>query len=312
MTPVLPKAQQDPLEAEIRSGRRPLLLEADRFRFACTSCGKCCFGRRIRLTPTDVGLMATGAWARAHGIATTSDLHARRLLERFFDPDSKAPVCMIRVEAADAPCPFLVPDVDVSSRGQRIMMDQAIADGRHPVDAARRAGLTPSRLLCGLHEDGSKPMVCKSAPLGRVHLDDKVGYVIEPPHPECPGMNEPAEWTVGDWIRESRLEVQFREVTWFTGFMDRHGPRFASMEERRLTWIGEALYNPDGVAMHFGIAAPEAPSRTLPLAGLMTFARGLAEAFASDPEEDFADPAVPARRAGDIRERLASARTRVA
>lgn len=60
--------------------------------------------------------------------------------------------------------------------------------------------------------------------------------------------------------------------------------------------------------MNFGIDPAAAPSRTLPLAGLMTFARGLAETFASDPEEDFADPAVPARRAGDVPARVAAAR----
>jgi len=305
---MLPKAQQDRLEEEIRSGRRPVLSDRDRFRFSCTACGKCCFGKRILLTPADVGLMATGAWARAHGIATTHDLHARRLLERFLDRDTRAPACMIRVEGPAAPCPFLVPEVAVASRVQQMVLDRETAAGWPIFEAVKRAGLTPARLLCGLHEDGSKPMVCKSAPIGRVHVDGAPGYVVEPPHPECPGMREKTEWVVGDWIHASRLEDQYREVSWFSDFMEREGPRFPSMDERRLSWIGEALFNPDGVAMNFGVDPASAPSRTLPLAGLMAFARGLAESFASGPDEDFADSAVPARRAGDVPARVAAAR----
>lgn len=285
-----------------------MLGESDRFRFSCTSCGKCCFGQRIVLTPADVGLMASSAWARAHGIESTHDLHARGLVERRLDPDSRAPACMISVDGPDAPCPFLVPEIAITSGVQRLMVEREVAAGRNPVEAVRRAGLTPSRLLCGLHEDGSKPMVCKGAPVGRVHYDGAIQYIIEPPHPECPGMREPGEWTIAEWIRSSRLEEQHRETAWFSDFMARLGPHFPSMDGRRLAWIGEALYNPDAVAFHFGVAPAQPPSRTLPLAGLMRFVRGLAESFAAGPEEDFSDPSVAARRAGDMAARVAQAR----
>jgi hypothetical protein len=291
------------LEADIRSGRRPLLSETDRFRFSCTSCGKCCFGPRIILTPADVGLMATGRWARDHGVATTRDLHVRGGLRRFLNPETNEPVCMIAVEGPDAPCPFLVPEVAYPSRVPQLIVERHIASGRHPVEAVRLAGLKPMRLLCGLHEDGSKPMVCKSAPLGRVQDDGRVGYLVEAPHPECPGMREPAEWIVADWVRDSRLEAQFREVAWFSAFMEHHRPRFGTMADARLEWIGAALYDPDGAAMDLGWEK-SAPSRTLPLAGLMTFARELAESFASGPEAGFE----PVRLAGDVEARISRAR----
>ncbi len=134
----------------------PVLQPDDLVRFACTSCGECCFDQTIVLEPQDLF-----ALTRAGGVAaTTSELFERQIVAiETVDGEPRCVLVMRRLGKGTM-CRFLHPVIED--------------------DTARR-------FVCELHGRGAKPLVCSSSPIAQA-LDGS--FALVPPVADCPGMGK--------------------------------------------------------------------------------------------------------------------------
>jgi hypothetical protein len=268
------------LAKSIEDGSQKTLTENDTFQFGCTACGKCCFGQDILLNPTDVYLMVRSGFAKKAGIRTTADLFEKEYLRLIRGHSSRAPLCVIHVEEAGGPCPFLMPAIDVADESTVKKIAKHTKDGLQPSEIVERLGLKITRFLCGLHEDRSKPAVCKSSPLGRVYGKEGSRYIVVPPVPDCPGMKVETKQVVKDWIRDTKLDVQYRHSSWFHEFLMGHHDDFKRMSDEVVYLLGEILFDPDGVLMKSGVAPDGVPTATCEnVDAYMEFLKGFAETY---------------------------------
>lgn len=128
------------------------------YRFECTLCGDCCWGRQVvRLNREDLLLMA-----EFQGMENTRELFTAGLVEAVREQSGWRPRIRFRTRPRRF-CPFLLNSIT----------DEGTLQG-----------------LCRLHPE-YKPLVCHLSPLGRtVDLaDDSETWSVTPPVEGCPGMD---------------------------------------------------------------------------------------------------------------------------
>jgi len=196
-----------------------------KFKFNCTSCGKCCFNNDIIINSYDMIRLR-----RALG-KTTREILDGNYLELYIGPVSGLPIAKIKFEKFAGEltkCPFLTPAFDMNSviahlknvAGGDEKKFKELADA-YKKDPAKfkedLQGITIDRWLCSIHEH--RPIICRLFPCGRIQQVDieketiEEKYVLQDTEKDrefCPGWGSQTEITVKDYLTSQHF-WHFRE-----------------------------------------------------------------------------------------------------
>lgn len=246
---------------EMASGQLRTLGPDDTFKFACTACGSCCFDIDVMLNPMDVYMMARSKMARnTYKVLWTRDLFAKGLIESYRGEDSRAPLCIIRfmrqAPGAVEHCPFLTP-----SRPDQDMSPLRTIRSRRDVLIQNAKGV---KYVCGLHEEGLKPMICRLSPLGRGwNMDPETRKMSDPivfwqPIQHCPGLKSDRVQVVKDYFEKARITGLAKYSDWWYQItMDEYLKDFKEMDSLSSHDLGLIMFDLDYVVLRERHNMPE-------------------------------------------------------
>lgn len=168
------------------------------YRFQCTLCGDCCWGRQVvRLNKGDLVLLA-----QYRGFSDTGQLFTAGLVEAVREDSGWRPRIRFRTRPRRF-CPFLV----------NSLTEEGSLQG-----------------LCSLHP-GFKPLVCHLSPLGRtLDLGEKTEtWSVIPPVEGCPGMESGQERDSSEDLKPFRKRLE--EERRFFELLQRRSPDIQTEEE---------------------------------------------------------------------------------
>jgi len=270
------KEAREHLAKELEAGNVRFLKSEDSFEFGCTACGGCCFGLTVLLNPMDVYMMSRSKMARnTYRVRWTHDLLTAGLVHLNRGPESRFPIATIEFRPTGKRgtdrCPFLIPKCPDRH-------DLSLLNGLD-IGGVRRYTSNGVHFVCGLHEEGLKPAICRLSPLGRTYelTEDKKElnprYIWYPATGACPGVRNKKPWTLEQYLRESRLDVVSRYSQWWYGLTRSRQEEVKAMDEETCIKFGLILYDLDFIfmgvsgleekAMEAALAAGDVPSRKL-------------------------------------------------
>jgi len=206
---------QKKLMDDIDSGHIQTVSLDHKFKFDCTSCGRCCFKNDILLNSYDMIRLR-------HALGKTTDQILKdKYLELYIGGMSGLPIAKIRFQpyANDiTKCPFLLPAFDINNVLAHLK-EASGGDDKKYKEMAETYKKDPSKFgealegikidkwLCSIHED--RPLVCRIFPCGRIQKIDKdtfdleEKYVLQDTEEDrefCPGWESDVEMTVEEYL----------------------------------------------------------------------------------------------------------------
>ena len=234
------------------------LKSTDTFGFDQNAClekctGECCKHKNyLMISLADVHNIISSRGGEFFNIQSTRDLFEGNppLLELFFNEEYQLSFPYIRYrpvgtndlsvrpeEASDSICPFLQPIKQVYDHHNREL----------PVKACAGA------MGCMLME--SKPLICRSSPLGMMAglETGKVSYEYAPPALDCPACDSDTEVRVSDYMSSIELPGEEAQRKRFHRIlMSAHKNPLQSKDQDQFRSIASDIYNIDGLLARYG------------------------------------------------------------
>ena len=209
--------EQKKLVEEITTGKRKYLNMTDKFKFECTSCGKCCFDNEVVVNLYDLIRLR-------HALKeTTQEILKKEYLNFYLGPSSGLPILAINFkklnnEGTVTRCPFLVPALNLSdvplklkeiAGGDKDKLKELIE--KYKTNSNELSELLKKvkveKWLCRVHND--RPIICKLYPCGRLQEIDKdtkevrENFILQDDEGTkdfCPGFRAKKETDLADFL----------------------------------------------------------------------------------------------------------------
>jgi len=227
---------QKQLAKEVTTGKRKSLGMADKFKFQCNGCGKCCFNNDIVLNVYDVIRLR-------HGLKKpTQDILKETYLNFYIGPSSGLPIVSLNFkklnDAGFSCCPFLIPALNFDdvmaklkeiSKGDEVKFKELIEQYKTNPSLLKKdlSEVKVEKWLCLVHND--RPIICRLFPCGRIQEVDKKTKEVkehfllqdsEEDRKFCPGFETKNEQTLAGFLATQDFWHSKEGSATFTSIMD--------------------------------------------------------------------------------------------